>query len=90
VRARLEKSGQMDALRNQIVERKVVELITSQANITDEPVKHDGKEGDKEFAIYHNVVRFKDHTAIPEAKYDDAPAQEADAKSGKDKDKEKD
>lgn len=31
VRARLEKRGQMDTLRNQIIERKVVDLITSKA-----------------------------------------------------------
>ncbi len=39
VRARLEKRGQMDALRNQIVERKVVELICSQADFTDTPLE---------------------------------------------------
>jgi trigger factor len=32
VRARLEKRGMMDTLRNQIVERRVIEVITSQAN----------------------------------------------------------
>ena len=31
VRARLEKKGQMDTLRNRIIERKVVELITAKA-----------------------------------------------------------
>jgi len=31
VRARLEKSGQMDSLRNQIVERKVIDLILAEA-----------------------------------------------------------
>jgi len=33
VRAQLEKRGDMDALRNQIVERKAIELITSEAKI---------------------------------------------------------
>jgi trigger factor len=37
VRARLEKTGQLDALRNQIVERKVIELIRSQATFKQEP-----------------------------------------------------
>lgn len=37
VRARLEKRGLMDTLRNQIVERKVIEVITGSANISDEP-----------------------------------------------------
>ncbi|MEX1039305.1 MAG: trigger factor [Pirellulaceae bacterium] len=37
VRARLEKQGMMDALRNQIIERKVIDLITSEANFTETP-----------------------------------------------------
>ena len=39
VRARLEKSGRMDVLRNQIVERKVMELILDQAKFKDVPWK---------------------------------------------------
>jgi trigger factor len=35
--ARLEKSGQLDAVRNQVVERKVIELILSHAQLEDEP-----------------------------------------------------
>lgn len=37
VRANLEKRGLMDVLRNQIIERKTIELITSQAKFTDTP-----------------------------------------------------
>lgn len=37
VRARLEKKGQIDSLRNQIVERKVIDLITSTATFQDSP-----------------------------------------------------
>ncbi len=37
VRARLEKRGEMDSLRNQIVERKVIELITSHALVQEVP-----------------------------------------------------
>lgn len=37
VRARLEKRGQIDTLRNQIVERKVVDLICSSATFQDVP-----------------------------------------------------
>jgi len=37
VRARLEKSGGMDVLRNQIVERKVIERILSHAKFTEVP-----------------------------------------------------
>jgi trigger factor len=36
VRSRLEKTGQLDALRNQIVERKVIELIKSHASFKEE------------------------------------------------------
>lgn len=37
VRARLEKSGTMDALRNQIIERKVIDLILAEATFNDTP-----------------------------------------------------
>ncbi len=37
VRSRLEKNGQLDALRNQIVERKVIELIKSHATFKEVP-----------------------------------------------------
>jgi trigger factor len=37
VRAQLEKRGLMDVLRNQIIERKVLELVQSQARFKDEP-----------------------------------------------------
>ncbi|QDU91270.1 Trigger factor [Pirellulimonas nuda] len=37
VRAQLEKRGLMDILRNQVIERKVLELVQSQAKFKDEP-----------------------------------------------------
>ncbi|QGJ72108.1 Trigger factor [Planctomycetales bacterium 10988] len=37
VRSQLEKRNQMDVLRNQIIERKVVDLIREHANVTDVP-----------------------------------------------------
>ena len=37
VRAQLEKRGLMDVLRNQIIERKVLEVVQSQAKFKDEP-----------------------------------------------------
>ena len=37
VRAQLEKRGLMDVLRNQIIERKVLELVQSEAHFNDEP-----------------------------------------------------
>ncbi len=72
VRARLEKSGQMDALRNQIVERKVIETIISQAELTDQPVERKESTDDVEFAVYHNVLPTK-NSDIPEALHDDSP-----------------
>lgn len=88
VRSRLEKQGQMDALRNQIVERKVIELITEKAKVTEEPVDKKAGEDPTEFAVYHNALATKDHDAIPEAKYaDDTPmdaaAEKKEDKSGK-------
>lgn len=71
VRARLEKQGQMDALRNQIVERKVIELVVEKAKVTEEKVEKKTGDEDSEFAVYHNVLPTKDADAIPTAKYDD-------------------
>jgi trigger factor len=65
-RARLEKRGQMDALRNQIIERKVIDLITSHAVFTEipfEPAKDDTA------AIDHAISGKPDVAEIPEAKY---------------------
>lgn len=70
VRARLEKQGQMDALRNQIVERKVIELIVSAAQVTEEQVETKTGEEDEEFAIYHSVLDAN-QDSIPQAKYED-------------------
>jgi trigger factor len=44
VRARLEKGGLMDALRNQIIERKVIELVQSKARFKDVPFKPEAAE----------------------------------------------
>ena len=71
VRARLEKQGQMDALRNQIVERKVIEQIVDAAKVTEEVVEEKAGEEPSEFAVYHSVLATKDEGAIPEAKYED-------------------
>jgi trigger factor len=66
VRARLEKRGQMDALRNQIIERKVVELITSHAQFTDTPFEPNK---DETAAIDQSVSGHEEDEEIPEAKY---------------------
>lgn len=71
VRSRLEKTGQMDALRNQIIERMVIKQIAEDAKVTD---KEDDSflstktvSSDIDFAIAGNYVD------IPEAKHDNAP-----------------
>jgi trigger factor len=44
VRAKLEKAGHMDVLRNHIIERKVLDLILSHAKFTDVPYEPEGME----------------------------------------------
>lgn len=68
VRARLEKRGQMDVLRNQIVERKVIDLITSHAEFTDVPFE---PSKDDTAAIDHAISGHQDEAEIPEAKHAD-------------------
>lgn len=66
VRARLEKKGQIDSLRNQIVERKVIELITSTATFQDtayQPPKNDTA------AISFAIAGGDGGANIPEAKH---------------------
>src|SRR5690606_13769445 len=44
VRAQLEKRGLMDSLRNQIVERKVIELVLSHAKFKDIPYEEEERD----------------------------------------------
>jgi trigger factor len=67
VRSRLEKSGSMDVLRNQIVERKVIELILAQAKFKEVP--YDFRRNDEE-AVGH-AAGGGEHADIPDAKYDE-------------------
>ena len=67
VRARLDKSGSMDVLRNQIVERKVVERILAHATFKETPYQL--RRTDEE-AIDH-AAGGGEHSEIPEAKYDE-------------------
>lgn len=70
VRARLERSGQMDALRNMIVEQKVIAKIEENAKF--ETVKSKGKEkGDDTVAIDFFLSGARSGETIPEAKYED-------------------
>ena len=54
VRARLEKQGDMDALRNQVIERKAIGLINEHADFTDVPL--DETEEEENFAISHDLA----------------------------------
>ena len=67
VRARLEKQDLMDTLRNQIVERKVVELIQAEAEFQEVPYKPE--EGETE-AVEH-FIAGEPEAEIPEAKHDE-------------------
>ncbi|MFG0290055.1 MAG: trigger factor [Rhodopirellula sp. JB044] len=86
IRARYEKSGQMDALRNQIVERKVIEMISGAANVNEEKVEKEAESENDEFAVYHEVIPTRDTEAIPEAKYDDNTPKGAETEMEKDSD----
>ena len=52
VRANLEKRGLMDVLRNQIIERKTIDLITSHASFTDTPFEFQKRDAE---AVDHAV-----------------------------------
>lgn len=82
VRARLEKSGQMDALRNKIIENKVIAKIIEEAKVKEVPAPkdEDNDTNSKEFALLHSILATKDDGDIPEAKYEDnTPAGAEDA-----------
>ena len=65
VRARIEKRGMMDALRNQIIERKVIEKITDAASF--EETKYEPEKSAVE-AIQHYICGQAEEN-IPEAKH---------------------
>ncbi|MFZ5829333.1 MAG: trigger factor [Planctomycetota bacterium] len=63
IRARLEKGGSMDVLRNQIVERKAVDLILEHAKFKEVPFEFETADTE---AIDQSAC--PEHTEIPEAK----------------------
>jgi trigger factor len=67
VRARLEKAGSMDVLRNQIIERKVIERILEHAKFKEVP--YDLRRTEEE-AVDH-AAGGGEQADIPEAKYDE-------------------
>ncbi len=66
VRARLEKRGEIDSLRNQIIERKVIEKITSHASVNEVPAE---SLVDDTAAIDYSVTGKREAAEIPEAKH---------------------
>ncbi len=70
VRARLDKAGMMDALRNQIIERKVLDLLLEHAKFKDVPYKP--TESDTE-AVDSAASGLEDESEIPEAMHPDEP-----------------
>ena len=77
VRARLEKTGQMDALRNQIIEREVIRLIAEAASVTDSEDSKLIAEDPTSYALSATIA--PEVTAIPEAKFSES----IDNKTGK-------
>jgi len=73
VRARLEKSGGMDVLRNQIVERKVVDLILSQAEFKEVPYEPETVRAE---ALDRTVGGGEPDSDIPEAQPEGTEATE--------------
>jgi trigger factor len=67
VRARLEKKGLMDTLRNQIIERKVIELIESQATFREVPYT---PQKDQTVAVAYTVAGASAE-AIPSAQHNE-------------------
>ncbi len=70
VRARIEKRGEMDALRNQIIERKVIERIVAHAVVKEVPIE---PRSDDTAAISESIAGG-DRGEIPEAKHGEEPA----------------
>jgi trigger factor len=64
VRARLEKKGLMDTLRNQIIESKVINLVAEEANFEDVPMPENEKDT---FPVQHSICGDADDEEIPEA-----------------------
>jgi trigger factor len=66
VRARVEKGGLMDALRNQIIERKVIDLVLKHAKFKDVPYKPEGADTE---AVDQSAGGDEEDSNIPEAKH---------------------
>ena len=69
IRARLEKRGELDALRNQIIERKVIETIKAHATVKEVPFEPGT---DDVTALDHAIAGVEEKAEIPEAKHSDS------------------
>ena len=72
VRARLEKRGEMDVIRNQIVERKVLDLISQHADFEEIPIDQALVDEGERFGSDLALVG-EPKAELPEAKHPDAP-----------------
>lgn len=72
VRARLEKRGEMDVIRNQIVERKVIDLICEHAEFEEIPIDEALKKEDDSFGC-DIPLAGEQKAELPEARHPDAP-----------------
>ncbi|HEX4143381.1 MAG TPA: trigger factor [Pirellulales bacterium] len=70
VRARLDKAGMMDALRNQIIERKVLDMVLEHAKFKDVPYKPAGSDTE---AVDSAAGGEEEESDIPEAKHPGEP-----------------
>jgi trigger factor len=80
VRAKLERSGQMDAVRNQILERTVIQRIVDAATVTNVSGDSILKDDPEDFAVEFLVAPVSQ--ALPEARYDEKPEDGAPDKGG--------
>ncbi len=70
VRSRIEKSGNWDVLRNQIIERKVVNMIMDEAEFVEKPYEIDALADESEEAVDRAVGASEEE--IPEVTEEDA------------------
>jgi trigger factor len=75
VRAQLEKRGDMDALRNQIVERKAIDLITSEADMQETELPEDPATNTS--PVSHAISGIKPSSAAATESKDNDTANEA-------------
>lgn len=75
VRAQLEKRGDMDALRNQIVERKAIDLITAEADMQETELPEDPATNTS--PVSHAISGIKPSSAAATETKDDDAANEA-------------